>query len=408
MEKLLKLLKATNSKNEKREILAKYKSDEAVLAALHMTYDPFRKFYVKKITVPTPGTKTFRQLFNVFDRLAEKLSRRELTGNKAKEAIRYFLGACNKDAQDVFIKILKKDLKVGMTESTLNKVFGSSFIETFDVQLAKEYDPKKPRKGVSFYFASRKLDGLRCYYSNGKLRTRNGHEIVGFDHILKELAKLPHPFVDGELFTREVNFESIQGAVMSNKNIDPKRKEKIKFHAFVVGGEWQDTEEMVRQLNELNECGFKYIIPVEYVMVPNTPEATLKVCEKFMREGYEGAMFRHPEIWYEWKRSHSLLKYKLFKEADFTIVGVNEGEKGSDWEGTLGSFEIEGTLGKVKIRCKANIKTDLETRQEWWNDRKNLIGLTTEVKYQNVTDAKSNDGTYALRFPYATKLKLDR
>lgn len=62
----------------------------------------------------------------------------------------------------------------------------------------------------------------------------------------------------------------------------------------------------------------------------------------------------------------------------------------------------------MKIRCKANIKTDLETRQEWWNDRKNLIGLTTEVKYQNVTDAKSNDGTYALRFPYATKLKLDR
>lgn len=409
MELLLKKLEKTSGINAKVEILESYKNDKDILRCMQLTYDPFTRFYVtvKPKDFPKPGTEDFRSMVKYFFKLAEKLSNRQITGNDARNAVTEFLADCNKNAQEVFAKILNKDWKVGVTDTLMNRAYGEKFIESFSVQLAKTYEPAKKYKGVEYWFASRKLDGLRCYYKNRLLLTRNGHEILGFDHIIAELKKLPFTFVDGELFTKEVNFQAIQGAVMSNKNIDPERKEKIRFNVFVVGGTWGDTRSMVSELNTISSyVKFKYVKPVEYIVVPNDPEKITSLCEKFMSEGFEGVMLRDPNTYYEWKRSIALLKYKLFKESDFKIVGVEEGD--GKFKETLGAIVIEGKVGKVNIQSKVGSGYDDETRDLLWEDRKNLIGKIAEIKYQNITDEADSNGVFSLRFPVFNKLKEDR
>jgi DNA ligase-1 len=406
MEKLLKQLASTNSRNEKQKILETVRKDKKILRALQLTYDPFTMFYIKKIDVPKSGKLNFDSSFNSFLDVAEKLSTWKVTGNDARDLVAKFLETCKPETQDVYIKILKKDLRVNVTDTTLNAVFGNDFIETFSVQLAKKYEPSKTYKDVDFWWASRKMDGLRCYYKNGYLLTRNGHDIIGFDHIIEELKTLPYSFVDGELYTTEINFQEIQGAVMSNKNIDPKRKKKIMFNVFAVGGDWEDTKQMVSMVNEIEECGFSYVRAVKYIEVPNKPSEINKICERFTAEGAEGVMLRDPNTWYEWKRSHALLKYKLFKEDDFKVVGTVEGK--NKYTGMLGALMVEGKLGKVKIKSEVGTGFSDEDRELMWKDRKNLIGKIVEVRFQGQTDESDMDGIYSLRFPVFSKWKLDR
>ena len=47
--------------------------------------------------------------------------------------------------------------------------------------------------------------------------------------------------------------------------------------------------------------------------------------------GYEGAMLRNSNSIYENKRSYNLLKVKEFDDAEFKIVGIEEGEE--NWPG---------------------------------------------------------------------------
>jgi DNA ligase-1 len=91
---------------------------------------------------------------------------------------------------------------------------------------------------------------------------------------------------------------------------------------------------------------------------------------------------------YENKRSKSLLKRKEFVDAEFEILGVEEGK------GNLSS-----KLGKLKFKTDQGIEFDAAINGTWeyleelWNKRDELIGKTATVKYFELTE----DGS--LRFP---------
>lgn len=415
METILEQLKETSGTNDKCAILKGIK-DKDILRCFQLTYDPFIRFYINKIE-PQMGSNhlTFKGSVKEFYQLCDKLSTRQITGNEARAAVELFLSKCSASVQDAYIKILKKDLKVGVTDTLMNKVYGDDFIETFSVQLSNKYLEKltsKDVKNVKFYWASPKLDGLRCYYKNGMLLTRNGHEIFGFEHIIEELGRIDCDFLDGELYSTEVKFQKIQGDVLRQKNIDPEKKKKIFFNIFAMGRkEFKNTTDMVEYLREVkDEQSSEYVRFVPYTKVDNTIEAITALCEKFMSQGYEGIMLRHPEKWYEWKRSNALLKYKLFREEDFKVVGFYLGDKGTKYEKILGGITIEGPVATVEggttivnIHSDCGSGFDDEDRVEIWNNQKDYLGLMAEIKFQNLTDDLTS-----IRFPIFKAFKLDR
>lgn len=420
MYNLIQQLKEESSTNKKLEILKSYSGNGFVKEALKLTYDPFTRFYINKIAKRKTKDiiyRDFNEAFMAFREIAKSLSDRKVTGNNAIAMVHVFLDSCSDELREAFSLILKKDLKVGISIKSLQKAFGEDFIEDFNVQLAHTYDKTKNYK-TDFWLASAKLDGLRCYFTHGKLLTRNGHEIIGFDHIIDELniatEKYKLEFVDGELYTNQVNFQEIQGAVMSNKNIDIERKSKIKYNIFAVGRkDFKRTVDM-QKVKDLMfyENKFKYLEDVMYYRIDNTPEMVEKFCRKFMEDGYEGVMLRDPEKWYDWKRSNALLKFKLFKEADFTIEDFYEGK--DKYEGTLGGLIISGEYTDAETDKTYMIKSEVgsgfsdELRDEIWNNRSEWLGMVAEIKFQNITDKPNDVGIYSLRFPVFLKTKEDR
>jgi DNA ligase-1 len=96
-----------------------------------------------------------------------------------------------------------------------------------------------------------------------------------------------------------------------------------------------------------------------------------------MEQGYEGQMIRL-DMPYENKRSKSLLKDKQFVDAEFTILGVVEGN--GNMAGKVGklNFEINGKP------FDAAVNGDWEYLAKLLK-AKNLIGKQATVKYFQLT-----------------------
>ena len=147
------------------------------------------------------------------------------------------------------------------------------------------------------------------------------------------------------------------------------------------------------------------IFRVASQIIPNTLEAVEEACQQYTAQGYEGVVLRHPEIPYHEGRSNHLLKYKQFKEADLKIIGAIAGE--GRLTGTLGSLEVEGEIGGVRVR--ANVGTGLtDADRALLNEDAGIVGKVLTVKYQSVTDKPDKEGIYSLRFPSFAGIKQDR
>jgi DNA ligase-1 len=111
--------------------------------------------------------------------------------------------------------------------------------------------------------------------------------------------------------------------------------------------------------------------------------------------GYEGVMIKDPDAPYECKRTHAWLKAKPFIEVTLEVKEIEEGTGRN--EGRLGAFVCEGIDDGKDIRVNVGSGFTDAHRDEYWNDRSNIIGNLVEVRADAIT--KNQDGTYSLRFP---------
>ena len=272
-----------------------------------------------------------------------------------------------------------------------------------NVQLARQYDPAKNYK-VASWFATPKLDGVRAVFiPEHGFFTRTNKPINGLDSIAEVLEEECRnrglSFVDGELIASGGSFQVSQSVILGS---DHAGKSSIEYHVFAVGGDFRNTEDMLKAIPHTPEAR---IFRVKSEAIPNTFEAVEETCRKFTAQGYEGVVLRHPEVAYFEGRSNHLLKYKFFKEADLKIIGVIEGE--GRLAGTLGSLVVEGEVEGKRVRsCVGTGLTD-EDRKILYEDA-HLIGKIVTVKYQAITERPDIEGNYSLRFPSFMGVKEDR
>lgn len=271
------------------------------------------------------------------------------------------------------------------------------------VQLASTYSPAKKYK-VSSWYATPKFDGVRAVFvSQRGLFTRNDKPINGLDLMAEELERECESrglsFVDGELIVAGKGFQDSQSAVMSAEH---PAKSQVEFHVFAAGGDFSNTADM---LKAIPDCQKAHIFKVHSILIPNTPKSVEYACMEFTANGYEGVVLRHPDVPYHSGRSNHLLKYKLFKEADFRIVGMMDGE--GRLAGTLGSIVVEGEVNGVHVRsCVGTGLTDDDRKRLHQNT--NIVGKLLTVKYQALTEKPDKEGFYSLRFPSFIGVKEDR
>ena len=117
-------------------------------------------------------------------------------------------------------------------------------------------------------------------------------------------------------------------------------------------------------------------------------------------------MLRHPEIYYEEKRSSSLLKVKQWNEADLEIIDMESGTgKNSN---VLGAIIVKGIIDGKEVITKVGSGFSDKLRKEVFESKSKYIGTIAEIKYFEITQNQSEKNKYSLRFPTFTRFRFDK
>lgn len=272
-------------------------------------------------------------------------------------------------------------------------------------ELAHKRNPRKPRAESTFYepmlaqryphlkppekhWAQPKLDGVRCTATREGLVSRKNVLISSVPHVERQVLALlaAHPDIyslDGELYLHGLSLHDISGRVRRKKpDMDT---HELQYHIFDCTTQWASDPYGVR-LQKLRSRAVKRTLePLDSLCLVETQwcesEADRNFLHKrWLRAGYEGSMYRSPHERYQHKRSKALLKRKDFLEAEFTIIGVREGN--GAWRGCAKAIDYVDSRGETfesGIRgTQAYLRTVLA-------DRHKIIGSLGTVRYFNLT-----------------------
>lgn len=246
--------------------------------------------------------------------------------------------------------------------------------------LALEY-----KGGVTYpVWVQPKLDGVRCLLylnpeGNVVFQSRQNTVYPPFEPMVEDvkgwLARMPPgTILDGELYTHGMAFEEIVSMVRRSK----KRTKPIQYtlYDFFVRGENRWTyEERLALLTQASRPG-NHVELIETQQV--TKEADVRTwLDHYLEKGYEGIMVRRNGPYKE-GRSKDLLKYKLFKDDEFEVVGHHMSKVGDP----VPIFDCVTSEGKpfgvmMKENHEEKIKR-LDNMEQWY-------GKKLTVKYQELT-----------------------
>lgn len=424
-------LRATNSRLEKEEILGKWwkeyldtyakNNDNEPLASLlslfRYVYNYDIQYYVTSANILKKDL-TEKGLFAgknyplLWD-LLEDLSNRLITGHNAIISVQQFLKKHTESQQKLILDIIDKDLKCGLSEVTINKVCGN-IIKTYNVALAERFDAKKHIL-TSDWVIERKLDGVRCNVINKngiiKCYSRQGKEITTLGKLIDELTgRLPdNTVLDGEVcLVDEKGLESFQGIMkeIKRKNHTIENPLLLAFDMLTLE-EFENKKgntiytvrmERLKEWYSLQDWDgvAKHLSIVNYeVYSPETLEEWTKRVKDY---NWEGLMFRK-DTGYEGKRSQNLLKFKMFQDEEFKVVGIEEGDSQELVNGVMQKIKCVGSLIIEHKGNKVGVGTglSLEQRKRWYEHPEEIIGKTITVKYFEET--VDQNGNPSLRFP---------
>lgn len=248
----------------------------------------------------------------------------------------------------------------------------------FNPMLAKSFDE------LPFPFAVQpKLDGIRCAVTETSTWTRTRKPIRSVPHINYELSKYSDQYkmLDGELYNHDFkdNFEKITHIVNQKKEPDAEHK-LVQYHIYDMPSDKpfiERSNDLKKIFNKLPKASPFRLVETRIV---NDELELAQAFEDFRSEGYEGLMARPLDGAYEYKRSNNLLKLKEFEDAEFEIIGGEEGR--GKLQGHLGAFICvteNGTEFKVKMSGEtSNLK-------KYWENLETHKGDMLTVKFQGLT-----------------------
>ena len=218
----------TSSRNDKESILNRNKDNEDLKRILNYCYDPYKIYGIGKKTFA--GKTKAKNEFNTFFELLEYLLVHNTGDDLTKAKVNAFIRSQPEEIQEWYQKVILKDLKAGITSTTINKIF-PDLIPTFDVMLAKKYSDYE-HKAKGDFVVTLKLDGVRCAITKENdsiiMMSRQGKVFEDFDELVEELRLLPDGYVyDGELLIRNDNgLNSKDLYIDTMKEVSKKGKKK--------------------------------------------------------------------------------------------------------------------------------------------------------------------------------------
>ena len=253
---------------------------------------------------------------------------------------------------------------------------------------------------IKYWYGSRKIDGVRCsfYWKDGEVRTasRGGGDYDASTSFMRHNPKLiqffeEHPDIvlDGELYKHGKSLQQISGAARLEK--DTAGMDWLEYYIYDVMDSTKTFEERLDILHDITDelnLGFNperewddgelkfQIVPQETVVGWANIQ---KLHDKYVGEGFEGIVIRDPSKVYNFGgRTNAMIKVKMYKDAEFEIVGYSEGLRPEDMV-----FVCKTKEGK---EFEAKPMGPRKLKWEYLDRMDEIIGKMATVKYFYLSD----------------------
>lgn len=234
--------------------------------------------------------------------------------------------------------------------------------------LAESWDGESDPTG---WLMSEKLDGVRAYWNGKMFISRNGNQYFAPEWFTHDIPNIP---LDGELWLDRKQFQQTMSIV---RRKDARGAwDKITYQVYDHPEHPGEFEERYKEIKKLFGNWANIAKPLEQIVCKGRDHLQTTLDDVIARGG-EGLMLRQPGSKYVAGRSATLLKVKVFYDAEAVVTGYEKG-KGRH----------KGRMGAVTVKLPNGIQFSVGSGFTD-NQRENPppIGSTITFKYQELTDA---------------------
>lgn len=406
---IITALQTTQGNNAKKAILEANQDNMLLKEYLRVTYDPRINFYVTEKTLPDADEKHDLILddFSIEDIkiLVDNIANRKYTGHDAKRYLSLFFSELNPEGEALAQWLLLKDIKAGISVSTINKVWPSLIFEQpyMRCSLQKDVDLSK-WDWLAGVYSQTKMDGMYAAVNSKQVITRNG-SVLPYDLLpvdfKQDMKQIPEGFeLNGELLVYK------DGKYLS-------RKEGNGILNSLLQGQVLPEGCNLQYIIWDYECGLPYIERFTKVDTLCVNSQTFKVVDTrfvfsmeeahkhftdILAQGGEGTILKNPKGMWKDGTSKDQVKYKLECEIDLLCTGWIEGE--GKYKGKIGALQCQSSDGKLKVNVGSGF-TDKEREQE------PPVNKIITVKANDIVDKRDSD-VYSLFLPIYVETRLDK
>jgi len=420
---ILNELNSSNSSNYKKEVLLKYKDNDELKSVFKYAYDKIDYTYgvtsrtIQEFSVEQAEKMWEEKLTFTYPRmfeLLERLSKREFTGHKALAVCKYFAMHNEQERVELFYKIIDRDLKVNVSEKTINKIW-KNLIPKPNYNRCDVFNAKTASKIKFPAFIQLKCDGtyreINVNNTNITIKTRSG-EISENPILAEQMKDFPNGYYTGE-FTigkaTEPNLNRSEGNGLINSDNPPYKEIIFTVWDFLTEDEYslkvkttyKERFEKLSAILSNNPAENVQIVPCKIV---NSSDEALKVTSEFMNQGLEGGVLKDMNMTFKNGTSKQQLKIKLKVDADLRVTGFIKGAVGTKYENLNKVITYATDDGKIKGQCSG--MTDAMCEEVTKNPEK-YIGKIVAVQFNDLIRAEGHE-YYALSHPRFQEFRTDK
>ena len=409
-------MRATSSSTDKIAIISR--SSAFIHKVLEYTYNPFKQYYTTSKTCKKNSDKCYYDGRDLYPfELLDSLSDRKFTGHEAIALVNGWVA--NTAYGELLYRIIDKNLDIRAGDKVINKAV-PGLIPTFSVALAQEYKGKCDWNDS--WYASRKLDGVRClavtdFEGKCTLYSRMGKELTTLNKVKDaiEATNIINTVFDGEICLVDENGdEDFQGIMkqlrrkdhqiinpaymlfdmIHKPDFDKQKGDLVLSERLRTLRGWcpemnydrDDNGELIH-LNILRNTEQIIINGDDHLETWNT------IAEA---NNWEGVMLRK-NVGYEGKRTKNLLKVKKFHDDEYVVVDYDcdEHEVVRDGKSVTMNMLAQVWIEHKGHRVKVGSGWSQEQRLQYMDG--SIVGKTITVQYFEETH--NDKGGISLRFP---------
>lgn len=418
-----------SSRKDKEALLAEIKgssieTDFKTVAA--MAYSQHINFFVKEYPLPeSRSTVPQYTIKQALDLVYQQLALKKIAPG-SNDAINFLTDLDSKLSEDdasVLYKVIKRDLRAGISAKTINKVW-PDLIYIHPYKRCSSFSKANIAKVKLPCFSQTKMDGeyidIIVCHDEVSAMTRYGSLC---NNLLSEDAKdalksLDESFVlMGEAVALDehgvIMDRASSNGYLNSDEVDPSRVvfylwDMVSLDKFLAREDKTPYKERYANLlNTISGLSSDSFRPVSTV-VCDTVEDIIEHFKKNVEAGEEGTVVKDfSGKWFD-GTSTTDVKVKIIFECDLKVVGYNYGEKGRKYENMLGNLICETSDGKIRVSPGSGFKD--EERQQFINEVEDWIstGKIVTVRANDITLTEDDDGKLSLFLPRFVTVRNDK